>query len=275
MKKENIMKERPIIMSGESVRAILDGRKSMTRRVVKVQPPSIFKHVCGNDSKNRMLNSKGERVFLFLDQPDMGYPFSEVFGTQRFPDDAFKCPYGQVGDRLWVRESWGVVSHAFDENERLCDWIPDRPALPIHDMKFGKGYYNGHIIYEADGDFEWNAGDDASIETKSCWKSSMHIPREASRITLEITDIRVERLQDISNEDAMAEGVEFASGWEEECGEVYCTGEGWMDYKSLDFGCGTPKESYITLWNTLNAKRDYPWESNPWVWVVSFKVVEK
>jgi hypothetical protein len=160
------------------------------------------------------------------------------------------CPYGKVGDRLWVRENWGVVSHTFDENENICDWKPNRPATPIQELKFGTGYYDGHVIYEADGGFEWNAGDDCSIETKSDWKSSMFMPRSASRITLEITDIRVERLQDITEEDALKEGF-----------HNYGT-----EVDTLDAFC--------EAWQKLNVKRGYPWELNPWVWVLTFKVVQ-
>ncbi|NBK26049.1 MAG: hypothetical protein EOM68_29045 [Spirochaetia bacterium] len=249
------MKERPIIMGAESVRAILDGRKSMTRRVVKDQPPSIFKHVCGNDPKNRLLNAKGERVFLFLDQPDIGYPFSEVFGTQRFPDNAFKCPYGQVGDHLWVRESW--ASLGFHEGN-----------VPIHVLKDNNGIEHD-VVYSAEcPDFEW-LDENGSCEYNkngtqaSHWKSPMFMSRLMSRITLEITDVRVERLQDITESDARAEGI--VDGGCLNCGE------------HEPCGCDNPmpeaRDAYIHLWNTLNAKRGYPWESNPWVWVIEFKVV--
>jgi hypothetical protein len=214
------MKERPIIMGAESVRAILEGRKTQTRRVVKPQPK-------------------------FIGEPNVPFKTDDAN-----PRGIIDCPYGKVGDRLWVRENWGVVSHTFDENENICDWKPNRPATPIQELKFGTGYYDGHVIYEADGGFEWNAGDDCSIETKSDWKSSMFMPRSASRITLEITDIRVERLQDITEEDALKEGF-----------HNYGT-----EVDTLDAFC--------EAWQKLNVKRGYPWELNPWVWVLTFKVVQ-
>jgi hypothetical protein len=259
------MKERPIIMGAESVRAILEGRKTQTRRVIKPQPR------WGSDVVGvKIIDGVVFPINSFPSQ--CGCPIylsgikEYIYGT--------KQPYGVIGDRLCVKETWGVVSHTFDENENICDWKPNRPAKQIRELKFGTGYYDGHVIYKADGGFEWNAGDDCSIETKIAWKSPLFMPRCASRILLEITDIRVERVQDVSEEDAIAEGVEFGSCWEEQFGEGYCTGEGWMDYRNADYGCSTPKESYKTLWDSLNAKRGYSWEKNPWVWVIEFKVVE-
>jgi len=264
------MRERPIIMGADSVRAILDGRKTQTRRVIN---PHKY-NIAGWD----MPRTKEDMEY--------GYPFAEN-GDGDFVSVVDWCPYGRVGDRLWVRETWGVVSHTFDENENICDWKPNRPATPIQELKFGTGYYDGYVIYEADGGFEWNAGDDCSIETKSYWKSSMFMPRRASRITLEITDIRVERVQDISEEDALAEGVisddEYAY-WAGEDNLFPCPRcEGYQVHNAFghDYGitevdctyCDTQKKRYRIVWDSLNAKRGYPWESNPWVWVISFKRV--
>jgi hypothetical protein len=104
-----------------------------------------------------------------------------------------------------VRETWGVISHDFDERGDIVNWVPDRPAQPIREMPFGRGYYSGHVIYRADSDAEWAGDDDGGGETRSAWKPSIHMPRMASRILLEITDVRVERLQGISEEQAEAE----------------------------------------------------------------------
>lgn len=223
------MRKRPIIMGAESVRAILEGRKTQTRRVIKPQPR------WGNDVVGvKIIDGVVYPMNSFPSQ--CAYPIylsgikEYMYGT--------KQPYGIIGDRLWVRETWAEC--------------PDGGCLYKADPMF---------IGCDKSDFAWD------------WKSSMFMPRWASRITLEITDIRVERVQDITEEDAIAEGIEFYSGWEEECGEGYCTGEGWMDYKSFDYGCSTPKDSYCTLWDSLNAKRGFSWESNPWVWVLTFKVV--
>ena len=219
------MRELPIIMGADSVRAMLDGRKTQTRRVVNKKALDRFK-----------FSPSGELLGSFNES----HPEWVIYPTV---DDA---PY-RVGDRLWVKETWGVVSHTFDENENICDWKPNRPAKPIRELKFGTGYYDGHVIYKADGGFEWNAGDDCSIETKIAWKSPLFMPRWASRITLEITDIRVGMVQDITPEDALKEGF---------CN--YGT-----DVDTLDAFC--------EAWQKLNAKRGYPWEKTPWVWVVTFK----
>ncbi|MEA4865332.1 MAG: hypothetical protein VB088_08040 [Sphaerochaeta sp.] len=179
------MKERPIIFSGESVRAILDGRKSMTRRVVNQRVLERLK-----------FSPSGELLGSF----DELHPEWGMYPTV---DDA---PY-QIGDRLWVREAF---------------------AFPR--------------IYKADSNLS---------DLK--WKSPMFMSRLMSRLTLEITDIRVERLPDITNDDARAEGIipEIIAG------HAYYLGE------------------FHDFWNSLNAKRGYPWESNPWVWAISFKVVNK
>jgi hypothetical protein len=231
------MKERPIIMGAESVRAILEGRKTQTRRVVKPQPK-------------------------FIGAPNVPFKTDDAN-----PRGIIDCPYGKVGDRLWVRENWGVVSHTFDENENICDWKPNRPATPIQELKFGTGYYDGHVIYEADGGFEWNAGDDCSIETKSDWKSSMFMPRSASRITLEITDIRVERVQDITAKDATAEGVGRLF-------EIDVAFDGKFTDIPFNMEEGLAVHQFARLWDSINAKRGYPWDKNPWVWVLTFKVVQ-
>jgi hypothetical protein len=228
------LKERPIIMGAESVRAILEERKTQTRRVIDP----------------RRYNIGGWDMPVSKSDIEAGYPVYQD-NNGDFHSVVERCPYGKVGDRLWVRET--VFFETFHQQS---------------DEELERDGFNPNIgvwVYRADNH------DYPTITAN--WTSPMFMPREASRITLEITDIRVERLQDITEDDAIEEGVEFGSGWEEECGEGYCTGEGWMDYKSFDYGCSTPKDSYCTLWDSLNAKRGYPWESNPWVWVVTFKVI--
>ncbi|HBQ4092402.1 TPA: hypothetical protein L7131_001832 [Klebsiella pneumoniae] len=242
------MKERGVIFNGEMVRAILHGRKTQTRRIMKPQPepcprgghwwPSnVFKtmlHV-----EDEMQNGKG--------------------GWGGLVGDA--CPFGDVGDRIWVRETWGVVSHELDEDGRIRPWTPDRPATVIHEMPFGNGYYSGHAIYAADGDFTW--GDDDGYEDgRSCWKPSIHMPKAASRILLEITDVRVERLNAISEEDARAEGI--IDGGCLNCGEPEpCE-------------CANPEpdatEAFAYLWQSIYGQES--WNADPWVWVIEFKRVE-
>lgn len=235
------MKERGMIFNGEMVRAILDGRKTQTRRIMAPQP---------------------------ADDIERGiFPNPEVIGWKSSrrhkhgSTTAHFCHYGKPGDRIWVRETWGVVSHAFSGDGLMIDWVPDRPATAIHEMPFGNGYYSGYAIYAADGDFTW--GDDDGYEDgRSCWKPSIHMPRAASRILLEITDVRAERLNTISEEDARAEGI--IDGGCLNCGEPE------------PCGCANPEpdatDAFAYLWQSIYGQES--WNANPWVWVIEFKRVE-
>ena len=211
------MIERGIIFNGEMVRAILDGRKTQTRRPVKfpVHDKNLGCELAGNELAGEL---------------SAGNYLNSAFGK---PDD-----------RIWVRETWGVVSHELDEDGRIRPWTPDRPATAINEMPFGNGYYSGHAIYAADGDFTW--GDEDGYEDgRSCWKPSIHMPRAASRILLEITNVRVERLRSMSQDDARAEGVIAASG-------------------PMEAGL-----AFRELWDSIYGEES--WKANPWVWVIEFK----
>lgn len=233
------IREKGLIFNSEMVRAILDGRKTQTRRPIKW--------------KQTRFTEIGER------EDGSKWPWSE--DAEHACDFWHPCPFGAVGDRIWVRETWGVVSHELDEDGRIRPWTPDRPATVIHEMPFGNGYYSGHAIYAADGDFTW--GDDDGYEDgRSCWKPSIHMPKAASRILLEITDVRVERLNAISEEDARAEGI--IDGGCLNCGEPEpCE-------------CANPEpdatEAFAYLWQSIYGQDN--WNANPWVWVIEFKRVE-
>lgn len=214
-----------MIFNAEMVRAILDGRKTQTRRPIKW--------------KQTRFTEIGER------EDGSKWPWSE--DAEHACDFWHPCPFGAVGDRIWVRETWGVVSHAFSDDGLMIDWVPDRPTTAIHEMPFGNGYYSDYAIYAADGDFTW--GDDDGYEDgRSCWKPSIHMPRAASRILLEITDVRVERLRSMSQDDARAEGVIAASG-------------------PMEAGL-----AFRELWDSIYGEES--WKANPWVWVIEFKRVE-
>lgn len=226
------MKEHPILFSAPMVRAILDGRKTQTRRVVKVG------HLCTVE------NAHGASREEMRDRRNMP--------VQRLPDGfdvtAF-CPYGQPGDRLWVRETWGYrsrispsgvpmdqvkIAYAADDSTRYIerpagDWsgIPsqrDQREGESHDDYYGK--YLSRWFKQ--------------------WRPSIHMPRWASRITLEIVSVRVERLNDISNPDSVDEGV--------------------MDWM---VGPTAPTDDFRALWESINGAGS--WADNPWVWVVEFR----
>lgn len=226
-----------MIFNGEMVRAILDGRKTQTRRIMKNQPAGDY------PDTPALIRSVGG-----------GFQWYGHYGESSI----FNCPFGAVGDRIWVRETWGVVSHELDEDGRIQPWSPDRPATAIHEMPFGNGYYSGHAIYAADGEFTW--GDDDGYEDgRSCWKPSIHMPRAACRTLLEVTGVRVERLNSISQEDAQAEGMEL-TGWRPTYSDPDSGGEVW-----------TPYDNFAQLWESIYGEGS--WHANPWVWVIEFKVV--
>lgn len=217
------MKERPILFSGPMVRAILEGRKTQTRRVVKPQPPSKFPF-----AQDGTLG--GITAFWWTDKD---IDLDDIAWWPGYDDqDAVKCPYGSPGDRLWVRETWcHIGSHTG----------PHTGVRTIEDVR-----------YKADGD-------------GYVWRPSIFMPRWASRITLEIVSVRVERLQDISEEDAETEGYERETFYRE------------LDKLSIARKLNRltgvermPAQSwFIDLWESINGAGS--WEANPWVWVIEFK----
>lgn len=205
------MKERPILFSAPMVRAILTGTKSQTRRVVKPTPQTVRNHrsaVWDGDPAElmKLLTTAGRR-----------------------------CPYGQPGDRLWVREAW-MPDPPCDGTWGYTAWAGSRigqiAAVPERFQHPAFCNYRASWLHGTDG-LRWTPG--------------IHMPRWASRITLEVTEVRVERLQDISEADAQAEGV------------------------YTDPACPA-YDAYAQLWDEINGPGS--WEANPWVWAVSFKVVK-
>lgn len=198
--------ERPILFSGPMVRAIVDGRKTQTRRAVKPQDTVV------TDDDGVVIHLHGERCPGFCD----------------FACSPPKCPFGVVGDRLWVRESLrldeaGWLYAADDEpvssaSEEASEWMATLPAKRVH-----------------------------------C--PSIHMPRWACRITLGVIAVRVERLQEIGEADCRSEGVDAD------------------DIGKCGVPCYSARQNFERLWDSINAKRDYPWSSNPWVWVLEFKRV--
>lgn len=221
------MKERPILFSGSMVRAILDGRKTMTRRVVKPQPPTTT-----------------EAVQTFH-HPDPRPHFWANDGASLL-DWAQPCPYGEVGDRLYVRETWQHSNHPFGPYEPDC-----------------LVFYRADYLDDPLGPDLERSRDGIRRE----WRPSIHMPRSVSRVTLEVTGVRVERLQDISEADAIAEGIrqhDDRNGWVNEC----TLPDGKRHFDASAYGM------YCQLWDSLNAARGYGWNVNPWVWVVEFERIE-
>lgn len=234
------MADRPILFSGPMVRALLAGRKTKTRRVVKLDVPADADEVffwSGED-----LRRKGWRN---VSEPGL---WARKNGRDGYIKFIGRCPYGVPGDRLWVREAWAVkrfepcLDHERDWQE-LCGatvrYLADGAEI-VHpgDRVTGQGIYRGPV---------------------EKGRPSIHMPRWASRLTLEITDVRVERLQDISEADALAEGIE-------QRGIEFGVPGLWRRPE----GPHSAAAAYADLWETINGKGS--WAANPWVWVVTFEV---
>ncbi|MFC7776733.1 hypothetical protein ACFQW4_06640 [Pantoea sp. GCM10028869] len=226
------MRERGIIFNAEMVRAVLEGRKTQTRRAIKHQPfidGDFWKMDHAGWGRGLQLAPHGAKAELYL---------------------ANHCPFGAVGDRLWVRETFRVHSRATDvatlvyrASERQS-WTQQTHRVPVV-----------------------NCSKPVSPEN---WTPSIHMPRWASRITLEITGVRVERLQDISESDAVAEGIEPLP-LEPDMPQFY------HEYFPIgiknDLRCNmSAASSFSGLWEAIYGKES--WQADPWVWVIEFKRVE-
>ncbi|ENZ8364424.1 hypothetical protein ACHA6J_005015 [Klebsiella pneumoniae] len=239
------MTERGMIFNGEMVRALLSGRKTQTRRIVK-----------GTDGAVKFCKEwdiNGKEVFVVLGEKDHT-GMNPVLG-------AISCPFGAVGDRIWVRETWATLGNedgcCIDWEGNLCKG-GERSAARIYRAS----------CKQRPGDYGlWSIPDDAywkphtkEHKFEGAWRPSIHMPRWASRILLEITDVRVERLNSISQEDAQAEGLEL-TGWRPTYSDPDSGGE-----------VMTPYDNFAELWSSIYG--DESWKANPWVWVISFERVE-
>lgn len=216
---------KPILSNTEMVRAILDGRKSCTRRIVKPQQfIGMLPDKCKNGAPEKFLKEKKLMFKPYCDMTDI-----ELINT------AYKAPY-QPGDILYVRETW-------------C-------GLPVNEA----GHFRGHPIYyyRADGDLRPEGW-------RGAWHPSIRMPKEAARIWLKITNVRVERLQDITADGCHREGINI---------ETSAVTDGETLNRNHDFSL----EKFETLWDSTVKKSDldsYGWNANPWVWVIEFELCEK
>ena len=235
--------ERPIILKAHEVRGILDGRQTQLRRIIKPQPDLFFHR--GDWQPDGMI-WKGRRTHA--DQS--GLPS--------------QCPFGQVGDRLWARETWGI-----NVGQECCGYgQPD--GYGGHEC-CGCPRTEQYPVYKSDADAE-------TLDGK--WKSSTQMPRYFARILFEIVSVRVERLQDISDSDATAEGCQVKEGVVVKDGKQVAAPVYWFDEYYIE---ATPQWAFRKLWDFVNVGRlcwsndkviePNSWLANPWVWVVEFKRV--
>lgn len=218
------MKEKPVIFGTDMVRAILDGRKSQTRRVLKPQPRVLHRTGDGFSYYWTACDYIIEKSLVELMDVEAAHV---VWCDDTAPQEYFvrRCPYGHVGDRLWVRERHAFIApHIYSAPIEQCDieYYADNP-----------------VPYPGDWPAEAARGNPDAPK----WRSSIFMPRWASRITLEITGAHIERLQQIGGSDAWAEG-------------------------------GMTVAQFIDLWNRINARRGYVWDTNPWVYVIEFERIQ-
>lgn len=221
------MKERPILFSGPMVRAILEGRKTQTRRVVK--PPLWWE---GHRITGTTPHGRSSRYQDILSSWDGG--------RQMF------CPRGQPGDRLWVKEAFGfdaAYDHVKPRDIREMAELKNRMIETRHNKGFPHG---GSIVLAHKADW--------TPDYVHRWRSSRFMPKWASRLTLEVTGIRVERLQDISEEDARAEGVQ-------------CSGCESTEHRH----CDNLGQKFRQLWESIHGPGS--WDRNPWVWAITFEEI--
>lgn len=202
---------KPILFQTDMVKAILESRKTQTRRIVKPQPAgahtvldcedNIWYFMCGHIDKHALTDWT----------------------------EAVICPH-RVGDILWVRETWlpTEYGYVYKNAENACAGNPK-------------------------------------------WRPSIHMPKEAARIFLEVTEVRVERVNDITEEDAIKEGIARHGVGNGEC---YAGGCYNGDFNKSCGVCDVPKREFSKLWDSINLKRGYGWETNPWVWVIEFERTE-
>lgn len=226
------------------VKAILEGRKTQTRRTLKQQAIRIH--------------------------PTEGWPGSST--------GEVKCPYGKRGDVLWVRETWRVISWDFEDQEETIVQYADgtkRKVCLHEDSEKNSDFLLKLLdkmqtkceptINEEQEHISWSA---EQVDKFMPWKPSIHMPKAAARIWLEITNVRVERLQDITDSDSMAEGIcEYNDG----TFKNYFTQRGLRTKDGVE--CLLPKGSFSSLWTAINGLNS--WDTNPWVWVIEFKRIEK
>jgi hypothetical protein len=239
--------EKPILFSAPMVRAILEGRKTQTRRVAKL---------CDGNGTAKLLRLKAPYAARLVDGVGPVWsPYADA-PEEPYPADRLTSPYGQPGGLLYVRETWGINSPTYGDT-------PARLLTAGHVAR-------GCLEYRADSADD--KGDHPSIQR---WRPSIHMPKWASRLWLRVTDVRVERVQDISEDDAIAEGVSVPREF---------TGVD-MDNQPIENPAAKdwhPVDAFADLWDSINGDRrdsegeplHYSWADNPWLWVISFERTE-
>jgi len=221
------MKQKPILFSTEMVQAILAGHKTQTRRTKGLEKVNL-----NPDARMSPSNTDGCNWHFYFHDGGSSHPI-------------VSCPYGKRGDILWVRETF-------------TDPTPDKSGYPI--------LYKADFPITYEGT-EWNPNEKFTLEAKDySWKPSIYMPKDAARIWLRIRDVRIERLQAISDSDARKEGIEIF--WKKEI-----NGFEIVESKSITSWTKIPSDTFKSLWKSINGYKS--WNDNPWVWVIEFERIEK
>lgn len=251
------MKEYGRSFTAESINAILAGAKTRTRRVIHPQPVSQGMETFGEAWK---WNEGGKGWFSGVTEEQIKHP---RYGLVKQLAEISAGP----GDRLWVKETWGVA----DGQGKLVDPCitykagGQRPLLTLNRMEWriaGSGY---------------GVGSEKLLKVKEGWQTPRFMPRWASRITLEVTGIRVQRVQDISEPDAIAEGVAASAMTAEDIADIQISDASPFVKalaRRLGPGAFTAKFAYQKIWDKINAKRGFGWDANPWVCATTFRLVK-
>lgn len=267
--------ERPLSFFNSPVKATLNGTKTQTTVVLRVQPEWV-------ESEENSLSASG---WYYRD------PYGK-FELKSYPDEeSFKkaflehaiCPYGKIGDHIWIREEWKAGAWC-DDGRVAIDYkaspeLTKTPWIQVDDFGEFENYWaqwtdqleQSGLEADDNNHYHWEPGK-SPLE----WNTADSMPRWASRIQLEITNTRFERLQDISIEDALAQGIERI--------QVNCSRDGiktaYRDYEIEGITRNNPIDSFRTLWNKVCSSKisshihNQSWEQNPWIWVIDFKVID-
>ena len=257
------MKFIPILYSIPMVQALLDDRKFVTRRTKGLEVinknPSLFRYDGVNQSDWCSDDIEIDKSIFWFEHLDNNGKYLEKY-------EPIKCPYGNVGNVLWVRETY----YAYGKWEKNGKTKTGKQKWVFKDLTFwNKNMPDGGYKYADNPPSNFKKG--KSIVEGYYKRPSLFMPKAACRIFLQITDIRVERLQGITNEDSLKEGIEIGE-------TVKCPLSGnnlhtYKNYVTNEFKWFNPKLSFNTLWQSINGKES--WDANPWVWVIVFERIEK
>jgi len=246
------MTEHPILFTSPMVRAILDGHKTQTRRVIKPQP------VIGHNGRVCYWR-KG------YDVPELGEPIGEFQSRARY-----LAPYGSIGDLLWVRETWWDFGNhylpSYSSDRENAYWVGLKDGDPIKPQYAADGEPR---FYDCIGQWIVETNEEHRLAGRMHWRKwpSIFMPKWACRLWLKVKNVRVERVQEISDADVQAEGIMERGTWRE---EIYDDegrpNGGWLNWQ----------ETFEVVWDSINAKRKgCAWDDNPWVWVIEFERTER